>query len=110
MSGRKRPHRVGPMGDLMSNFCAAFALLGAKLLYWNQQPVTFGSVLLTILISASLSHLITGATATQPGEYWKLAVDTVCANQHYFPSFLKPACAVASPGEATPGNPIPETD
>ena len=84
--------RVGPMGDLLSNFCATFAILGAKLLYWNGQPVTFGSVVLTVLISLSVSHLITGATAASAGDYYKMAIDTACAYQDHFPAIFRTAC------------------
>lgn len=92
------------MGDLVSNFCAAFALLGAKLLYWNAQPVTIGSVLLTILISGAVSHLFTGAAAaTSVQDYYKVAVDSACAYKDLLPLFLQSAChTVNTPGPSSP--------
>lgn len=50
--------------DIFSSFSVIFSLLGAKLLFWSNTTVTFGSVLLTALVSISAANLIaTGDTS-----------------------------------------------
>lgn len=44
--------------DIFSAFSVIFSLLGAKLLFWSNTVVTFGSVLLTALVSISAANLI----------------------------------------------------
>mgnify|MGYP006101836187 CR=1 FL=1 len=41
--------------DRMSVFSAAFALLGAKLLFYSSQQVNVGSVLLTACVAAAIA-------------------------------------------------------
>lgn len=52
------------MTDVLTIFCAAFAVLGSKLLFYNNQPVSFGAVFLTALISAAAAHLLSAGDAT----------------------------------------------
>lgn len=98
------------MGDVLTTFCAAFTLLGAKLLYWNNQPVTFGSVFLTALISASTAHLLAAGDgkALATNLYYH-ATNATCAYQDYAAP-LRFACSMASAGGQTAAQADPVSD
>ena len=89
------------MADVLTTFCAAFTLLGAKLLYWNNQPVTFGSVFLTALISASTAHLLSaGDASVMATNLFYRATNLTCAYQDYATP-IRFACSLAEASGAT---------
>ena len=57
------------MSNMASTFCAAFALLGVKLLFYSAQPVSFGSVLLTAFVAAALAQLLSGTGDAATGGF-----------------------------------------
>ena len=71
------------MPDFASTFCASFALLGVKLLFYSTQAVSLGSVLLTACVAAALAQLVGGAGVNGfdfVGQYVDSAVNYTCAN------------------------------
>ena len=79
--------------DLISAFCTIFSLLGAKLLFWSSQPVSFGSVLLTALISLSISHLLAAGDAPVLAlDLYNKTTNLACSYSHTFAP-LRAACA-----------------
>jgi hypothetical protein len=73
------------MPDFALTFCASFALLGTKLLFYSAQAVSFGSVLLTACVAAALAQLVGGTGGTGGngidfvGRYVDSAVNYTCA-------------------------------
>ena len=93
------------MVDVLTTFCAAFTLLGAKLLYWNNQPVTFGSVFLTALISASTAHLLSAGDASVLAvNVYNRATNLTCDYQDYATP-VRLACSLMRSG-ASASNPF----
>ncbi len=74
---------AGRLMHMASAFCAAFALLGVKLLFWSSQPVSFGSVLLTACVSMAVAQLFTGMDimgTLNMNSYLTSIVNHTCAN------------------------------
>ncbi len=80
--------------DTLAVFCAAFTILGAKLLYWSSQPVTIGSVILTALVSASTAHLLAAGDAPVLAlDVYNRTTGLVCGFRDAFAP-LRIACAL----------------
>jgi len=93
------------MVDVLTTVCAVFTLVGAKLLYWNNQSVTLGSVVLTALISASTAHLLsTGNTSDTATDMLNKVINTTCSFQDYAIP-LRLACAFLQSNAPNPSNP-----
>lgn len=98
------------MTDAVAAFCTAFTLLGAKLLYWNNQPVTFGSVFLTVLISASTAHLLSaGDASVLATNLFHRATNLTCTYQNYADP-LRFACSFMQRESSDPASPSGPAD
>ena len=55
------------MGDALTAFCSVFSLLGLRLLFLSEKPVTCGAVVLLATVSGALAHTIAGSAALAGG-------------------------------------------
>lgn len=74
----------GAAPDAGAVFCVAFALLGYKLMFWTQRPISVGSVLLCAMCAFAAAHLITGgATRAVAQGFAALAQPALGAGRSY---------------------------
>ena len=72
----------------LSVFCAVFASLSYKMLFWTDRPLSMGSVLLAGLMSAAVAQLVAGGGGEGMDRVFGSGVDWV----------LNSTCAGAVPG------------